>query len=590
MTEMEFEKKRWSLDDLFTGADSPELEAAFNELETIVGAFEKLRERLTDGISSEVFMDVVSQVDKINRIAHRMYAFVELWYTEDTQNQQAMALLGRIEQFVTELSNRTLFFNLWWKKLSNENAERLMADSGDYRYWLKQIRNFKEYTLSEAEEKVINLKDITGSSALNTLYDTITNRYTFKLVVEGEEKELTRGELMVHARSSDPDLRQRAYSELYRVYGNDSLILGQIYQAIVRDWYNENMTMRGMKEPISVRNLINDIPDGVIDPFFDVARKNTGVFQRFFKLKAKLIGVDKLRRCDIYAPIAESDKTYDYETAYQMVMDSFEAFSPKFKKLANRVFRDDHIDAEVRKGKMGGAFCASVWPELTPWVLLNYQGKADDVATMAHELGHAIHAMMAEEHTVFTFHSCLPLAETASTFGEMMLIDRILANETDEEVRRDLLFKQVDDNYATIMRQMYFAIFERTAHEMIHNNASVDDLAKAYLENLEEMFGDSVEVTEEFKWEWISIPHIYGTPFYVYAYAFGQLLVLSLYQQFKAEGEAFKPRYMKILSTGGSKAPAELLKEAGIDISDAAFWQGGYDVLDNLVKQLEELA
>ena len=590
MTEMEFEKKRWSLDDLFTGADSPELEAAFNELETIVGAFEKLRERLTDGISSEVFMDVVSQVDKINRIAHRMYAFVELWYTEDTQNQQAMALLGRIEQFVTELSNRTLFFNLWWKKLSNENAERLMADSGDYRYWLKQIRNFKEYTLSEAEEKVINLKDITGSSALNTLYDTITNRYTFKLVVEGEEKELTRGELMVHARSSDPDLRQRAYSELYRVYGNDSLILGQIYQAIVRDWYNENMTMRGMKEPISVRNLINDIPDGVIDPFFDVARKNTGVFQRFFKLKAKLIGVDKLRRCDIYAPIAESDKTYDYETAYQMVMDSFEAFSPKFKKLANRVFRDDHIDAEVRKGKMGGAFCASVWPELTPWVLLNYQGKADDVATMAHELGHAIHAMMAEEHTVFTFHSCLPLAETASTFGEMMLIDRILANETDEEVRRDLLFKQVDDNYATIMRQMYFAIFERTAHEMIHNNASVDDLAKAYLENMEEMFGDSVEVTEEFKWEWISIPHIYGTPFYVYAYAFGQLLVLSLYQQFKAEGEAFKPRYMKILSTGGSKAPAELLKEAGIDISDAAFWQGGYDVLDNLVKQLEELA
>ena len=590
MTETKFGKKRWSLDDLFTGADSPELEAAFCELETIVGAFEKLRERLTDGISSEVFMDVISQVDKINRIAHRMYAFVELWYTEDTQNQQAMALLGRIEQFVTELSNRTLFFNLWWKKLSNETAERLMADSGDYRYWLEQIRNFKEYTLSEAEEKVINLKDITGSSALNTLYDTITNRYTFKLVVDGEEKELTRGELMVHARSSDPDLRQRAYSELYRVYGNDSLILGQIYQAIVRDWYNENMTMRGMKEPISVRNLINDIPDSVMDPFFDVARKNTGIFQRFFKLKAKLIGVDKLRRCDIYAPIAESDKAYDYETAYQMVMDSFEAFSPKFKKLANRVFKDDHIDAEVRKGKMGGAFCASVWPEHTPWVLLNYQGKADDVATMAHELGHAIHAMMAEEHTVFTFHSCLPLAETASTFGEMMLIDRILANETDEEVRRDLLFKQVDDNYATIMRQMYFAIFERTAHEMIHNNASVDDLAKAYLENMEEMFGDSVEVTDEFKWEWISIPHIYGTPFYVYAYAFGQLLVLSLYQQFKAEGEAFKPRYMKILSTGGSQAPAELLKEAGIDISDAAFWQGGYDVLDNLVKQLEELA
>ena len=208
---------------------------------------------------------------------------------------------------------------------------------------------------------------------------------------------------------------------------------------------------------------------------------------------------------------------------------------------------------------------------------------------MAHELGHAIHAMLAEHHNVFTFHSSLPLAETASTFGEMMLVDQLLAKETDESVRRDLLFRQVDDSYATIMRQAYFALFERQAHQMIKENASVDELAAAYLENLKAQFGDSIEVSDEFKWEWVSIPHIYHTPFYVYAYTFGQLLVLSLYKQYKAEGDAFKPRYLKILSAGGSKAPEKILSEAGIDIRSAEFWQGGFDVIKDLVAQLEAL-
>lgn len=590
MTQQTFEQTRWSLKDLFPAVDSTEYEGAFKELETLVVEFEKVREQLDEEMDSDEFMGIIGQVDKINRIAHKMYAFVQLWYTEDTQNENAMAAMGRVDQFVTELSNRTLFFNLWWKKISDMTANRLMEDSGDYRYWLEQIRNFKDYTLSEPEEKIINLKDITGFTALNNVYDTMTNRYMFKLEIDGEEKELTRGQLMVYVRSTDPDLRQRAYAELYRVYGGDGLILGQIYQAIVRDWYNENITLRGINTPMSVRNLRNDIPDDVINTLLDVSRKNVDVFQRFFKLKAKTIGMEKLRRCDIYAGVGQSEKEYDFNTAYEMVMDSFETFAPKFADLARRVFVEGHIDSEVRKGKMGGAFCASTVPELTPWVLLNYQGKADDVSTMAHELGHAIHAMMAAEHTMFTFHSCLPLAETASTFGEMMLIDKILAEETDDDVRRDILFRQVDDNYATIMRQIYFAIFERTAHKMTLENASVNELASAYLDNLNEMFGDAVEVTDEFKWEWVSIPHIYGTPFYVYAYAFGQLLVLSLYQQFKAEGDSFKPRYMEILAAGGSKAPAQIISEAGFDFTDPAFWQGGYDVISAMVDELEKLA
>jgi oligoendopeptidase F len=196
---------------------------------------------------------------------------------------------------------------------------------------------------------------------------------------------------------------------------------------------------------------------------------------------------------------------------------------------------------------------------------------------------------MASHHSIFTQHACLPLAETASTFGEMMLVDKMLNEEKDESVRRDLIFRQVDDSYATILRQAYFALFERQAHTMIVNNASVDELAAAYLENLKEMFGDSVEISDEFKWEWVSIPHIYNVPFYVYAYSFGQLLVLSLYKQFKSEGDSFKPRYIKILSAGGSEAPEQVLRDAGIDFRQRSFWQGGFDVIKGLVSQLEQL-
>jgi len=243
----------------------------------------------------------------------------------------------------------------------------------------------------------------------------------------------------------------------------------------------------------------------------------------------------------------------------------------------------------VRKGKMGGAFCATPSPNLTPWVLVNFQGKASDVATLAHELGHAIHSMLAAHHNIFTQNACLPLAETASTFAEITLVDRLLSEETDEAIRRDLLFRQIDDAYATIERQAFFAIFEKQAHEMVAQDASVDELSEAYLNILHEQFGDSVEIADEFKWEWVSIPHIFRTPFYVYAYSFGQLLVLSLYQQFKAEGESFKARYLNLLSTGGAEAPMKVLAEAGIDPRQASFWQGGFDVIAGLVNQLEAM-
>ncbi|MEO7840038.1 MAG: M3 family oligoendopeptidase [Anaerolineales bacterium] len=586
---MAYTIKKWQLDELFPGYDSPELQAAFDNVEEEVASFEGVRGKLKPDMDADQFLEVVRVSESTTRIVNRIYAFAELSFASDTQDQAAQSLLGRVQQFAAEMQNRTLFFSLWWKDLDEENAERLMSASGDYRYFLEEMRHFKPHTLTEPEEKIVNLKDVTGMGALITLYDAITNRYVFKLQVDGEEKEMTRGELMTYVQGTDPDLRARAYQELYRVYGGDGPILGQMYQTRARDWHNENISLRKFSSPMSVRNLANDVPDEAVTALLEVTKKNAKIFQRYFKMKARQMGLDKLRRYDIYAPVAKSEKPFEYDAAAEMVLESFTAFDPKIGELARRVFEEDRLDSEVRKGKRGGAFCASINPEDTPYVLMNYTGKARDVATLAHELGHAIHAMLASHHSAFTFHSSLPLAETASTFGEMMLTEKLLAEETDEAVRRDILFKQMDDAFATILRQVYFALFEREAHAMIQKNASVDELSAAYMENLKEQFGDSVELSDEFKWEWVSIPHIYHTPFYVYAYSFGQLLVFSLYQQYKAEGESFKPKYLKILSAGGSEAPAKILSDAGIDISSAKFWQGGFDVLSRMVDELEKI-
>jgi len=527
---MAYTLKKWDLGQLYPGFDSPELEAAFDNMEEQVASFEGARDKLNADMDAETFLEVVRTSESMSRTMRRVYAFASLSFAEDTQNPKAKSLLGRVQQFAAEMQNRTLFFSLWWKEVDDQNADRLMSASGDYRYYLEELRHFKPHTLSEAEEKIINIKDVTGAQAFSNLYGAITNRYTFRLEVDGEIKELTSAELQKYRHDSDPEMRAHSYQEQFRVFGNDGPILGQMYQTIVRDWHNENINLRKFNSAMSVRNLVNDIPDEAVDVLLDVTKKNAKVFHRFFQIKAKQMGLEKLRRYDMYAPIAKSEKQYDFDTAANMVFASFSAFDPKIGELAKRVLDQDRLDSEIRKGKDGRAFCAGIAPDETPYVLMNYTGKARDVAVLAHELGHAIHAMLASHHSAFTFHSSLPLAETASTFGEMMLTDKLLTEETDEAVRRDILFKQMDDAFSTILRQIYIALFEREAHALVMKNASVDEICAAYMDLLKEQFGNSVEISDEFKWEWVSIPHIYHTPFYVYAYAFGQLLVFSLYR------------------------------------------------------------
>jgi oligoendopeptidase F len=589
MNENEYQLGPWRLDDLFPGIDSPAVEEAVARLDRDVEAFAASRDQLAADMAEASFRALLDDYDAIYRQVSRLGGFAGLSFAADTQSQQAQNFMARMQQLGAELDNRTMFFKLWWKGLDDADAERLMAAAGPYTYWLEQLRLQKPYTLSEPEERVINLKDVNGVNALNTLYDAITNRYTFRLEVDGEEKELTRGELSVYVRHPDPELRAKAFQELLRVYADDAFITGQIYQAIVRDWASEQVQLRRYPSPIAVRNLANDIPDDVVDTLLAVCRDNATLFQRYFQLKARWLGLEKLRRYDIYAPIDEADKTYPFADGVAMVLETFREFEPRIAEMAQRVFDEEHLDSEIRRGKRGGAFCATLAPDLTPWVLQSYQGQAEDVATLAHELGHAIHSMLADHHPALTQHASLPLAETASTFGEMLLIDRLLAEDPDPSVQQSLLFRQMDDAYATIMRQSFFALFERRAHELISAGGDVDAVSAAYLENLQEQFADALDLTDDFRHEWLAIPHFYVSPFYVYAYAFGQLLVLALYQQYREEGESFKPRYLEILAAGGSDAPARVLERAGIDIHDPAFWHGGFDVLAELVQRLEEL-
>jgi oligoendopeptidase F len=586
---MPYTQTRWNLDALIPANDPAAVEVVIARYQKAVRKFEGRRRQLRPSLTVKEFQTLLREHERMDAEAARLYAFAQLSFYSDTQDGQAAARLGRVQSLVAEAGNRVLFFSLWWKGLDDRNAARLMKSAGGVRYWLEKMRSFRPYTLSEAEEKVINLKDVSGFQALDNLYDTLTSNFKFTLEVNGERKTLREDELAPYIQGPDPALRAAAYQERYRVYAENAAPLSRIYAAMMRDWRNENVGLRKFKNPIAVRNLGNDIPDRVVETLLGVIQENAHVFQRYFKLKAKWLGMEKLRRYDIYAPLSKSDKKFDYDAAVELVLDTFGRFSPQMGQLARQVFDDGHVDAELRPGKSGGAFCAGILPGVAPWVLLNYTGRARDVATVAHEMGHAIHALFAAHHSVLTFHSALPMAETASVFSEMLLTDRLLAEEKDPAVRRDLLNEAISNAYATVGRQGYFALWEKRAHEMIYQGKTVDEMAAAYLASLRDQFGDALEVSDEFKWEWLSIPHFFGTPFYVYAYSFGQLLVLALYQQYKREGEAFKPKYLKVLAYGGAEAPARILKEAGINIASEKFWQGGFDVIAGMIDELEKL-
>ena len=582
---------KWDLKGLVSDPNSAAFEKKIKEVENKSKQFEKLKSKLNPKITSKKFLDILHNLEELDEKISIIGGYASLAYSQNTQSDEATSLLTRMTKLGSDISNRILFFDLWWKKgIDEKNAQRLIKGSGELSGFLKYKRLVAKYSLSEPEERIINTLDVTGSTALVKLYDKITNAFEYVVKIDGKTRKLTREELSSYVRSAKPKTREIAYRELLSKFEKNKGVLGEIYQNLVLNWKDEGVDIRGFSSPISIRNISNDVDDKTVDSLLHVCKKNAPVFQKFFEKKAKMLGLKKLRRYDLYAPAAAKikEKNYPYDKSVKLVFESLERFSPKLSSFAKKVFAENHIDSEIRPGKRDGAFCSTISPKITPYVLVNYAGKSKDVFTIAHELGHAVHSQAASDKSILISEAPLPLAETASTFSELLLYDN-LADKISSDEKKIMLSEKIDDLYATIMRQSFFTLFEVDAHEKIAQSTTVDELSKLYLKNIKEQFGNSVSISDDFALEWSCIPHFYHTPFYCYAYSFGNLLALSLFQRFKKEGKDFVPSYLGILSAGGSKKPEELLEEFDINIRSQRFWQDGFDYVNEQVRELSTL-
>src|ERR687888_548340 len=579
----------WKVDDLIKDPTGNEFQEFLESITMSVRQLENRRKDLHSNISTVEFESFLLSIAEISEKVSIASSYAHLRYAADTSSNEMAALVTKMGLYGSNIANRLLFFDLWFKKeIDEEVAQRLIESVPPvYREYLKHMRLLAKHTLTEPEEKIITTLEVTGTSALLKIYDRMTSGFEFVMTLKRGRKRVkkifTNKEKMLSLiRSTRSEEREAAYKSLLQVYKKNSGVLGEIYQNRVIEWRNEYITMRRFKSTISVRNIYNKLDDTTVETLLSVCRRNAVIFQDYFKQKAKILGVKKLHRYHLYAPLtlkASSQKRFTYGKAIDLVLGTFEDFHPRFREFTEKVLNEQHVDSEIRKAKVGGAFCSSVSPKITPYVLLNFNGKSRDVTTMAHEFGHAIHSMAASDKPIMVWEAPLPLAETASVFAEMLLNDTLSKRITSKE-RKMLLAEQIDDLYATIMRQAYFTLFEIDAHStIVEQNATIDEVSELYLNNLNEQFGNSVTISNDFQWEWIYISHFYHTPFYCYAYSFGNLLVVSLYRQFKREGKSFIPEYFKILSAGGSQKPEELLKESGIDISKDAFWQQGFDLV-----------
>jgi len=587
---------KWDLTDLVDDSLKTKSDLLVENIKRKVKEFENNRVILKRDLGITIFEGLLRKIESIMEDLSIVNSFAQLKYAADTSSNEAASLVLQTEKLSSEISNKILFFDLWFKKELDENDAQRLVDSISpvYREFLKYKRLLAKYSLNESEEKIINTLEVTGPTALVKIYDRMTNNFEFTIIRKRGKKKVIRTftnkeKLISLIRSPKANEREFAYKALFKTYEKNSGVLGEIYQNLVTQWKDENISIRGFKSPISVRNIYNNIDDTTIETLLSVCRKNVTMFHDYFKEKAKLIGVKKLRRYDLYAPISSKNiPKFTFKNATKLVLDTFSRFDPRFGTYTERLYKESHIDSEIRNGKTGGAFCYTVSPGRTPYVLLNFNGMMRDVSTMAHEFGHAIHSMFAYDKPILVSHAPLPLAETASVFGEMLLNEEIY-KKLNREKKKIFLAEQIDDMYATIIRQAFFTIFEIEAHKnIVEQSVTIDNISEYYMNNLKAQFGDSIHISDDFRWEWLYIPHFFHTPFYCYAYSFGNLLVLSLYQQYREEGNSFISKYIKILSAGGSEKPETLLRNSGFNISDSSFWQQGFDLIQMKINKLKE--
>lgn len=585
------ENKRWNLGDLFDGPDDAginyTLQKSKNQALNFVAKYKGQLKTLSGTQLKQAFIELEALISGLYKVSQ----YVNLIYATDTANDPIKALVAEVDEVESEISNELVFFDLEIGAVSKEVGTAWLSDPNlaPYHYCVKRSLDTAQFNLSEKEEQLATIKNLTGKSGWQKLYNEITSAFQFEFELDGEVKKMNGSQLRALRQHKDPEVRRKAMDLFFSRYEENQLIFSHIYNNVVKDSALE-IGLRGYSSAINVRNIGNDIPDAAVAALHDVTTQSYKLVQRYYKLKSKLLKLDTMTLADIYAPLPQANKKISWQEAQETVQDSFTAFDPEIGNMVHAMFAQNRIDVPVTPTKRGGAFCSSSTPDLKPYVLLNFLGRQRDVSTLAHELGHAVHDILCEKQPLSYYHPILPLAETASVFAEMMLTDRILGQETDRLAKQAILTDKLEDIFATSHRQNMFSRFEINAHDRIGKQLmSAPELCGLYQEELTLMFKDSVKITPAYHWEWAAIPHVVESPFYVYAYNFGNLLVMALYQQYKEEGQSFIPKYKNFLSMGSSASPKEITAMVNADIENPEFWAKSLRYIETLIDQLEAL-
>ena len=478
-----------------------------------------------------------------------------------------------------------------WLKFDDATVNRLIAEPQleSYRHYLLSLRRYRPHTLSEPEEKIISTRDNTGANAFGRLFSEITSSLTFALDRDGERQDLNLSQVLSLLHEPDRALRQRAMDALYGGLSQHGQVLTFIYDTLIQDHLTIDQ-LRNYPAPMAQRHLSNEIDDEAVKTMMAVVEENFHLAHDYFRSKARLLELPRLALYDQYAPVGKEAKPFTYAQARQVILDAFETFDPEFRRIAAEFFDKNWIDAEIRRGKRGGAFCASPSPKLHPYVLCNYDDDLRDAMTVAHELGHGLHGCLSRKQSYLNYDTPLTTAETASVFAEMLVFDYLLERQADPQVRIALLASKIEDIFATIFRQNVLTRFEELAFAARkEKRLTADALGSLWIEANEKYYGDAVEMPNGYRWGWSYIPHFIHSRFYCYSYVFGQMLVLALYRMYKDEGRSFVPKYLALLEAGGSDSPEALLKPLGVDVHSAEFWRKGFAEIRALTASLEKL-
>ncbi|HEX4283290.1 MAG TPA: M3 family oligoendopeptidase [Solirubrobacteraceae bacterium] len=589
LTDQELLDTEWDLGPLVDGEGRAGAERQLEEGRDRASKFQSRYAGKVAELDAATLQTAMRELEGINELIGRAGSFASLEFATDTADPARGALLQLVQERATEIETLLLFFDLEWAEVDDEKADELLAsDELDrYRHHLESVRRYRPHLLSESEEKILAEKSISSQAAWGRLFGELTAA----LRVDLDETELTLEVALSRLQSPDREVRRSAADAVSAALEPGLRTRGFIYNTLVFDKSVEDR-LRSYPNWLASRNLANEASDESVMALIKAVRGRYDIPQRWYRLKAKLLGVDRLADYDRSAPVLAEDIVYSWGEARDLVLDTYQAFSPVAGEVTRQFFDDHWIDAPVRPHKRGGAFCAYTVPSVHPYVMLNFTATRRDVLTMAHELGHGLHASLARPQGVFHQSTPLTLAETASVFGEELVFGRMLAEASDDEQRLGLLAERVDGAIATVFRQMAMNRFEHLVHTRRRSEGelSTDRINETWVETQAELFGDSVEITGGYRMWWSYVPHFMNTPGYVYAYAYGLLLALSVYSRYLEEGDPFVPQYIELLSAGGSRSPEELATIVGIDLTDPGFWDSGLALVEHQLAEAEALA